>query len=79
MPSKLVPKTPYEPCTSIKPNLGNFLPWASVAYVHSSFSHKHKKLGPSNCKCIFIRYSEDSNGYALIGEKADGMVSKIDS
>ena len=44
-----------------------------------NLSHKYGKLGPRGKKCIFIRYSEHSKGYLLIGEQSDGSVTEIES
>ena len=67
VPSKSVSSTPYELWTSKKPDLSNLRPWGSIGYVHNT-SHRYGKLGPKGKKCIFIRYSEHSKGYVLIGE-----------
>ena len=78
MPSKLVSSTPYELWTGKKPDLNNLQPWGSIGYVHNT-SHRHGKLGPRGKKCIFIRYSEHSKGYVLIGEQLDGSVTELES
>ena len=67
VPSKSVSSTPYELWTSKKLDLNNLRPWGSIGYVHNT-SHRYGKLGPKGKKCIFIRYSEHSKGYVLIGE-----------
>jgi len=78
VPSKSISSTPYELWTSKKPDLSNLRPWGSIGYVHNT-SHKHGKLGPRGKKCIFIRYSEHSKGYVLIGEQPDGSVTELES
>jgi len=78
VPSKSVSSTPYELWTGKKPNLSYFRPWGSAGIVHDT-SHKYGKLGPRGKKCIFIRYSEHSKGYVLIGEQTDGRVTEIES
>ena len=42
-------------------------------------SHKYGKLGLRRKKCIFIRYSEHSKGYVLIGEQPYGSVTEVES
>jgi hypothetical protein len=78
VPSKLVPSTSYELWTSKKPDLSNLRPWGSAGFVHDT-SHKYGKLGPKGKKCIFIRYSEHSKGYVLIGEQPDGSITEVES
>ena len=78
MPSKSVSSTPYELWISKKPNLNNLRPWGSTSYVHNT-SYRYGKLGPRGKKCIFIRYSEHSKGYVLIGEQPGGSVTELES
>ena len=78
VPSKSVSSTPYELWTGKKPDLNNLRPWGSTGYVHNT-SHRYGKLGPRGKKCIFIRYSEHSKSYVLIGEQADGSVTELES
>ena len=78
VPSKSVTSTPYELWIGEKPNLSNLRPWGSTGFVHN-LSYKDGKLGPRGKKCIFIRYSEHSKGYVLIGEQSDGSVTEIES
>ena len=49
-----------------------------MTYIHNP-SHKYGKLGHRIRKFIFIRYSEHSNGYVLIGEHEDGIVIELES
>ena len=58
--------------------MNNLRPWSSIGYVHNT-SHRHEKLGPRGKKCIFIRYSEHSKGYVLIGEQPNGSVIELES
>jgi hypothetical protein len=78
VPSKLVPSTPYELWIGKKPDLSNLRPWGSAGFVHDT-SHKYGKLGLRGKKCIFIRYSEHSKGYVLIGEQPDGSITEVKS
>ena len=78
VPSKSVSSTPYELYTGKKPDLKNLRPWGSIGYIHNT-SHRYGKLGPKGEKCIFIRYSEHSKGYVLIGEQPDGSVTELKS
>jgi hypothetical protein len=78
VPSKLVPSTPYELWTGKKPDLSNLRPWGSASFVHDT-SRKYGKLGLREKKCIFIRYSEHSKGYVLIGEQPNRSVTEVES
>lgn len=78
VPSKSVTSTPYELRKGRKPDLIHLRPWGSAAFVRDT-SHLHGKLGHRGKKCIFIRYSEHSKGYVLIGEHSDGSVTEIES
>ena len=78
MSSKSVSSTPYELWIGKKPDLNNLRPGGSTGYVHNT-SHRYGKLGPRGKKCIFIRYSEHSKGYVLIGEQPDGSVTELES
>ena len=78
VPSKSVSSTPYELWTDKKPDLNNLRPWGSTGYVYNT-SHRYRKLGPRGKKCIFIRYSEHSKGYVLIGEQPDGSMTELES
>jgi hypothetical protein len=35
------------------------------------------KIGPRANKCVFIRYSDESKGYVVLGEHPDGGVTEI--
>ena len=61
-----------------KPNLNHLCLWGSTWYVHTT-SHKHGNLGPRGQKSIFIRYSNESKGYVILGEHPDGSVIEIKS
>jgi hypothetical protein len=76
VPSKSVPSTPYEFWFGKKPDLSNLRPWGCVGYVHNA-THKHGKLGPKANKCVFIRYSDESKGYVMLGEHPDREVIEI--
>lgn len=78
MSYKLISSTPYELWTGRKPNLNHLRPWESTAFIHDA-SSKFGKLGPKGKKCIFIRYPEQSKGYAFIAEQADGNISEMES
>ena len=78
VPSKSVTSTPYELWTRRKPDLMHLRPWGFAAFDRDT-SHPHRKLGPRGKKCIFIRYSEHSKGYVLIGEQSDGNITEIES
>jgi hypothetical protein len=76
VPSKSVPSTPYELWSGKKPDLSNLRPWGCAGYVHNA-THKHGKLGPRANKYVFIRYSDESKGYVMLGEHPDGGVTEI--
>ena len=76
VPSKSVPSTPYELWSGKKPNLSNLRPWGCAGYVHNA-THKHGKLDPRANKCVFIKYSNESKGYVMLGEHPDGGVTEI--
>ena len=76
VPSKSVPSTPYKLWFGKKPDLSNLHPWGCASYAHS-VTHKHGKLGPRANKCVFIRYSDESKRYVMLGEHPDGGVTKI--
>ena len=78
VPSKSVTSTPYELWTGRKLDLMHLRPWGPAAFVRDT-SHPHGKLGPRGKKCIFIRHSEHSKGYVLIGEQSDESITKIKS
>ena len=46
--------------------------------MHNS-SPKYGKLGPRGKKIIFIRYSEQSKGYAFIGQQEGGNITEFES
>jgi hypothetical protein len=76
VPSKSVPSTPYELWSGKKPDLSNLCSWGCACYVHNA-THKHGKLGLRANKCIFIRYSNESKGYVMLGEHPNGGVTEI--
>ena len=78
VPSKSVPRTPYELWTGAKPNLENLWPCGYAVFVHNTF-YKYGKLGPRASKKIFIRYLESSKGYVMYGEHSDGGMTEIES
>ena len=53
-------------------------PWGGTTYIHNT-SHEYEKLGPMRKRCIFIRYSEHSNGYVFLGEDMNGRVIEFES
>ena len=78
VPLKLVPSTFYKQWTGRKPNLDRLCPWGLAGYAHTT-SHRNGKLGPRAHKCIFIRYSDESKGYVILGKHPDGSVTEIES
>jgi len=61
-----------------RPDLIYMRLWGAAGYVHSN-SHAYEKLGPRANKYIFIRYSDESKGYVMLGEQPDGTITKIES
>ena len=47
-------------------------------YVHSN-PHRYRKLDPRANKYIFIRYSDESKGYVILGEQPNGTITGIES
>ena len=62
VPSKFVPKTPFELWTSRKPSLTHFRVWGCPAEVRL-YNPREKKLDPRTIRCCFIRYLDHSKGY----------------
>ena len=60
VPSKSVDKTPSELWSARKPNLSYLRIWGCEAYVKKLTSNK---LGPKSCKCIFVGYPKETQGY----------------
>ena len=76
VPSKSVPSTPYELWSGKKPDLSNLRPWGCAGYVHNA-TYKHGNLGLKANKCVFIRYSDESKGYVMLGEHSDRGITEI--
>ncbi|KAF0920196.1 hypothetical protein E2562_033748 [Oryza meyeriana var. granulata] len=62
VPSKSVPKTPYELWTGRKPTLNYLRVWGCRAEARI-FNPQLKKLDPKTVSCHFIGYPERSKGY----------------
>ena len=62
VPSKSVPKTPFELWTSRKPSLNHFRVWRCPAEVRL-YNPQVKKLDPRTIRCYFIGYPDHSKGY----------------
>lgn len=62
VPSKSVPKTPYELWTGRKPTLNYLRVWGCRAEARI-FNPQLKKLDPKTVSCHFIGYPETSKGY----------------
>ena len=62
VPSKSVPKTPFELWTSRKPSLNHFRVWGCPAEVRL-YNPQEKKLDPRTVRCYFIGYPDHSKGY----------------
>lgn len=60
MPSKCVPKTPYEKWFGKKPSLGHIKIWGCPAYVKRQDADK---LDARSVKCRFIGYPKETMGY----------------
>ena len=60
VPSKSVPKTPYEIWTGHKPTLSHLRVWGCPAYVKCLATDK---LGPRFVKSYFIGYPKETKGY----------------
>ena len=62
VPSKSVPKTPFELWTSRKPSLNHFRVWGCPDEVRL-YNPQEKKLDRRTVRCYFIRYPDHSKGY----------------
>ena len=62
VPSKSVPKTPYELWTGREPSLTHFRVWGSPAKA-KVFNPSIGKLDPKTVSCHFIGYPEKSKGF----------------
>ena len=62
VPSKSVPKTPYELWTGREPSLNHFRVWGCPAEA-KVFNPNIEKLDPKTVSCHFIGYPEKSKGY----------------
>jgi transposase InsO family protein len=71
VPTKSVPKTPYEMWTGRIPSLADLRPWGSLAYVLLPTQHR-SKLDSKTIECVFIRYPMHSKGYVLVYEDRGG-------
>ena len=62
VPSKFVPKTPYELWTGRKPSLRYMKVWGCIAEA-KLYNPFLRKLDPKTVSCFFIGYPEHSKGY----------------
>ena len=62
VPSKSVPKTPFELWTSRKPSLNHFQVWGCPTEVRL-YNPQEKKLDPRTVRCYFIGYLDHFKGY----------------
>ncbi|KAJ0862094.1 putative RNA-directed DNA polymerase [Helianthus annuus] len=62
VPSKSVPKTPYELWTGRKPSLKYMKVWGCIAEA-KLYNPFLRKLDPKTVTCFFIGYPENSKGY----------------
>jgi hypothetical protein len=62
VPSKAVPKTPYELWTGKEPSLKHLRVWGSPAEA-KVFNPNIEKLDPKTVSCHFIGYPEKSKGF----------------
>jgi hypothetical protein len=64
VPSKSVPKTPYEICTGRKPTLNYLYVWGYPAEA-KLFNPSIGKLDPKTMSCHFIGYPDRSKGFCF--------------
>ena len=64
VPSKSVPKTPYELWTGRVPSLNHLRVWGSPAEA-KAFNPNIGKLDPKTVSCHFIGYPEKSKGFCF--------------
>ena len=56
--------TPEEAWSGLKPDVSHLRVFGCVAYAHIP-DQRRKKLDDKSVKCIFIKYSDPTNGYKL--------------
>lgn len=78
MPSKSVPKTPYEIWTGRKPELSHLGPWGCSGHIRVP-SQMIGKLDPRALECIFVCYSAHSKGYVFVLERGGGELAEVES
>ena len=78
VPSKSVPKTPYEIWTGRKPILSHLHPWGFAAHVRLPTQFVDK-LDARVVGSIFIRHSAHSKGYVFARECGGGEMIEIES
>lgn len=62
VPSKSVPKTPFELWTGRKPSLSHFHVWGCRAEARL-YNPNEKRFDPKTVSCYFIGFPEKSKGY----------------
>jgi hypothetical protein len=62
VPTKVVPKTPFELWKGWKPSLQHMCVWGCPSEVRI-YNPQEKKLDPRTISGYFIRYAERSKGY----------------
>ena len=62
VPSKSVPKTPFELWTNKKPMLNHLRIWRCTSEVRA-YNPMEKKLDPRIISCFFLGYPEKTKGY----------------
>ena len=65
VPSKSVPKTPYELWTGRVPSLQHFRVWGCPAEA-KMFNPNIEKLDPKTVSCHFIGYPDRSKGFSFL-------------
>lgn len=65
MPSKYVPKTPYELWTEAKHKMEHIKVWGCPVYVLLPPQERHKLQEKKKKNCSFVGYQSHSNGYRV--------------
>lgn len=76
VPSKSVPKTPYELWNGRKPSLGDLRPWGSMGHI--LIPHPNK-LDHKTIQSVFVRHSELSKGLVLVYKDVNSLLLEIES
>lgn len=78
IPSRSVPKTPFEMSWGRKPDLDHMRVFGSPAYVHVP-DVKRRKMEPKAKRLTFLGYSMEHNGYRFVDPETDCITISRDA